>query len=129
MSDDAFEAAAAALRHADRSRAELDERLARAGFDEEARHSALERLQEVGWLDDGRTAAGRAASLAARGYGDAYIRADLTRRGLAADEAIEGLEPEPERARRHAARGAAWLARRGFDFDVAAAFTSAGADG
>ena len=124
MSDEAFEAAAAALRHADRSRAELEERLTRAGFEDEAREAALRRLQDVGWLDDVRTAATRASSLAGRGYGDAYIRADLTRRGLPADDAIAALEPEQERAQRYVARGPAWLARRGFDYDVVAAFAA-----
>jgi SOS response regulatory protein OraA/RecX len=117
MSDAAFEAAASSLRHADRSRAELDERLARSGHDAVARDAALARLEELGWLDDARTAAARAAALAGRGYGDAYIGAELTRRGLPVDEALAQLDPEPERAARFAARGRAWLSRRGFDLD------------
>jgi SOS response regulatory protein OraA/RecX len=116
--DDAFEAAARSLRVADRSRAELEERLARRGVGEAERAEALERLERLGWLDDARPAAARAAQLAGRGYGDAYIRADLARRRLPLDGAFDELEPEPERAARHASRGAAWLARRGFDPDV-----------
>ena len=56
----------------------------------------------------------RAERLAERGYGDAYIRADLERRGLPVDGALTTLEPESERSSRFAHRGAAWLARRGF---------------
>jgi regulatory protein len=103
-----------ALRAADRSRAELDERLARKGYGAEERRDALDELERLGYLDDERTAALRAARLAERGYGDAYIRADLERRGLDAEAALAALEPEAERAERQAGRGEAWLARRGF---------------
>jgi SOS response regulatory protein OraA/RecX len=129
MADDAFEAGAAALRHADRSRAELDERLKRAGHDAEVRAAALDRLAAVGWLDDERTAASRAAALAGRGYGDAYIRAELTRRGLPAEDALAALEPEAERARRYIDRGPAWLARRGFELEAVADFAAHPPDG
>jgi SOS response regulatory protein OraA/RecX len=125
MPDDAFEIATRALRHADRSRAELAERLARRGFAEEEGTAALDRLEELGWLDDERTAGLRAAALADRGYGDAYIRADLERRCLPVEGALGGLEAERERALRHAGRGAAWLARRGFDPEVVGSFAAA----
>src|SRR6266508_6041942 len=124
MAEDAFEAATRALRHADRSRAELEERLAQRGFREDERTAALDRLEELGWLDDERTAGLRAAALADRGYGDAYIRADLERRRLPTDEALSGLEPERERAARHAHRGPVWLSRRGFDPEVVEAFAA-----
>src|SRR5512133_1558961 len=123
--EDAFDVATRALRHADRSRAELEERLAKRGFAEGERSAALDRLVELGWLDDGRTAGLRAAALADRGYGDAYIRADLERRGLPVEAALSGLEGEHERASRHAGRGAAWLARRGFDPEVVGSFAAA----
>jgi regulatory protein len=123
--EDAFDVATRALRHADRSRAELEERLAKRGFDEGERSAALDRLVELGWLDDGRTAGLRAAALADRGYGDAYIRADLERRGLPVEAALAALEAERERALRHADRGAAWLARRGFDPEVVGSFAAA----
>lgn len=108
------EAAVRALRAADRSRAELDERLERQGFDGEERQRALDELERLGYVDDERTAALRAGRLADRGYGDAYIRADLERRGLPADEALAGIEAEAERSLRFADKGPAWLARRGF---------------
>ncbi len=116
--DDPLEIALRALRAADRSRAELDERLERRGIPAGERTAALDELERLGYLDDARTAALRAGRLAARGYGDAYIRADLERRGLPADEALDALEPEPERAARHVRRGPAWLARRGFGEEV-----------
>ena len=103
-----------ALRAADRSRAELDARLERQGFVETDRAQALDDLERLGYLDDERTALLRAERLAQRGYGDAYIRADLNRRGLPADEALAALTPERERAEALAGKGPAWLSRRGF---------------
>jgi SOS response regulatory protein OraA/RecX len=102
------------LRAADRSRAELDARLQRQGVEETERRETLDSLERLGYLDDARTAALRAERLAERGYGDAYIRADLERRGLPAEAAVSDLEPEAERVTRFASRGAGWLARRGF---------------
>jgi SOS response regulatory protein OraA/RecX len=108
------EAAVRALRAADRSRAELDARLERQGFGGEERQEALDELERLGYVDDGRTAALRAERLADRGYGDLYIRADLEQRGLPVGEALAAIEPEAERVRRFADKGPAWLARRGF---------------
>jgi SOS response regulatory protein OraA/RecX len=108
------EAAVRALRAADRSRAELDARLERQGFGGEERQQALDQLERLGYVDDRRTAALRAERLADRGYGDLYIRADLEQRGLPIDEALAAIEAEPERLRRFADKGPAWLARRGF---------------
>lgn len=63
--------------------------------------------------------------LAGRDSGDALIRDDLERRGLdrdAIEEALAGLEREPERARAAVERGGAGilrkLAARGFSPDV-----------
>jgi SOS response regulatory protein OraA/RecX len=108
------EVALRALRAADRSRAELDARLERQGIDEAERRETLDSLERLGYLDDERTAALRAERLADRGYGDAYIRADLERRGLPSEGALAALEPETERASRFTSRGPGWLARRGF---------------
>jgi SOS response regulatory protein OraA/RecX len=60
-------------------------------------------LARAGLLDDSRLAQARAEQLARRGYGDAGIRADLQRRLIpanAAVEAVAALEPELDRARR-----------------------------
>lgn len=124
---DPIDLAALALRHRDRSRAQVAARLAQAGVGDEARAEALETLERVGYLDDGRYAANRAAALAARGRGDAAIRHDLEAAGVAADaveEAIAALAPEAERARTIAGRSgrtpmtAAQLARKGFSADA-----------
>ena len=80
---DPVDFAVEALRHRERSRTEIDERLARAGVGEEARRVALDRLEEVGYIDDQRFAGARAGALANRGYGDDFIRHDLARHGVA----------------------------------------------
>ena len=88
------------------------------------RREVLETLERAGLVDDDRLAAARAEALAERGYGDAAIRFDLERQGLAAESvaaALARLEPERQRARRlverrgGGARTARWLAQRGFD--------------
>jgi regulatory protein len=120
---DAFETALRALRARDRSVAELADRLERRGVGEDERAEVLERLDRVGYVDDERFARQRAAGLAERGAGDALIRDDLERRGVAgevADEAIAALEPEAQRAasiierRGRSAKTARYLASRGF---------------
>jgi SOS response regulatory protein OraA/RecX len=125
----ALHAAARALRHRDRSVAELDERLGRHGVADADRARTLDTLQRAGLVDDGRFARGRAHALAARGSGDALIRDDLERRGLAAETieaSLAALEPELARIERIVAkRGrtvktARHLAARGFDEDAVA---------
>jgi regulatory protein len=124
---DPIDVAARALRHRDRSRTQVSERLARAGVGDEEREQALETLERVGYLDDGRYAGNRSAALAARGLGDAAIRADLESAGVPGDvveEALAQLEPEAGRARAIAdrvgrtAKTAAQLARKGFGEDA-----------
>lgn len=118
-----LEIAARALRHRDRSRREIEERLVRAGVDADAREDALDTLERVGYVDDARFAAARAATLAGRGFGDEAIRHDLAEHGVtadAADVAISALTPEATRAHELVARlgptgkTAAALARKGF---------------
>ena len=121
---DALARAARALRPRDRSRRALEQRLTSAGVPAGARSDALDLLERTGLVDDARVAATRAQSLAERGFGDAAIRFDLEREGVAGgliEEAIAGLEPEPDRARALVKRGGAaaktgrWLAAKGFD--------------
>ena len=133
VSDDArteaVDAAARLLRHGDRSRVELERRLAERGIDAEVAEEALDTLERVGVLDDERTASLRAAKLADRGYGDQWIRGELERRALPAEAALEALEPERDRAARLVERkgvGPAWLSRRGFDAEVVAGVAAAG---
>lgn len=121
---EALTRATRALAHRDRSRTALRERLEGAGIGAAAAEEALDALERAGVVDDRRMAAGRAAALAERGYGDEAIRADLAQSGVAAElvaEALAELEPERERAQALAARRGAdartarWLASRGFD--------------
>ena len=116
--------AARALGPRDRSRRSLDDRLARAGVPAATREEALGTLERAGLVDDARVAVRRAEGLAARGYGDAAIRFDLEREGLASglvDEAVAGLDPELDRAkalverRGQGLKTARWLAGKGFD--------------
>jgi regulatory protein len=120
---DATDVALRALRHRDRSRRELDQRLAKAGIDAGERAETLDRLAASGLVSDERFAAGRARSLAARGAGDDLIRTDLRRRGVASDAvelAITELDPEEVRAAElHERRGGdakalRYLAGKGF---------------
>ena len=112
-----------ALRFRDRTAAELDARLEQRGVGEAEREQALETLERIGYVDDERFARMRAEQLADRGSGDALIRDDLERRGVAADVvelAIGALDDERERAARIAERRgrgvktARYLASRGF---------------
>ena len=124
---DPIDLAAKALRHRDRSRSQIDERLARAGVDEDRRSDALDALERMGYVDDTRFAAQRAESLADREYGDEAILALLVAEGVtaeAAGEAVGTLRPEAERAAEIVARlgaspkTAARLARKGFGEDA-----------
>lgn len=124
---DPIEIATRALEHRDRSRRDLEQRLARAGIDEDRRNDALEALERVGYVDDGRFAGARAEALADRGYGDEFIRHDLGEHGVGAEavaEAIGGLRPESERAAALVERlgrtpkTGARLARKGFGQDA-----------
>ena len=121
---DALARAARALRPRDRSRRALEDRLTQAGVPAFARDEALETLERVGLVDDARVASTRARALADRGSGDAAIRYDLEREGVAGElveRALAGLEPELDRARALVeVRGAGpktarWLAGKGFD--------------
>src|SRR5918992_4290102 len=100
---DATELALRALRHRNRSRRELEQRLERSGIAPGQREATLERLAETGLLSDDTFAEDRARTLARRGAGDTFIRHDLRRHGIdhaAAEHAIAELEPEEGRAAR-----------------------------
>jgi regulatory protein len=124
---DPIDLAAEALRHRDRSRRQIDERLARAGVEDDRRTDALDALERIGYVDDARFAGQRAASLAERGYGDEAISAFLVADGVSTDlvgEAVGAIRPEAERAAEIVAslgaspRTAARLARKGFGEDA-----------
>jgi regulatory protein len=112
-----------ALTRRDRSRAELEARLARAGVRDGDRESTLERATRVGLVDDSRFAETRARLLAERGAGDHLILQDLERHGVdaaVARSAIARLEPEQARvasifeARGRTPKTIRYLASRGF---------------
>jgi regulatory protein len=122
-----------------RAEAELRARMAGWGVDAVTATGVLERLAELGQVDDRRLAVAVTEARHEQGYGRLRTAHDLAR--LAVDEpaAAEALEtlPEDERpaaeriARRRfgpppyddrtARRAAAFLARRGFDAEVVAA--------
>lgn len=127
QTSDPIDLAARALRHRDRSRRQIDERLARAGVEDDRRADALAALERIGYVDDARFAGRRAEALADRGYGDAAISTLLAADGVApevAGVAVGALRPEAERAAAIVARlgaspkTAARLARKGFGEDA-----------
>ncbi len=124
---EAVEVAARALQRRALSEHEVDERLARRSFGMRVRRDAHDALASAGHLDDAKVASGRAEWLADRGSGDALIRDDLERRGIALEHierALEDVEPEQARAERvvqqrgRGPRTARWLAARGFDAEA-----------
>jgi len=123
---EATEVALRALRHRDRSRQDLEERLARAGIAPEERGVALDQLADAGLVSDDRFAQERAQQLARRNASDAAIRGDLRRHGIAGDvveAAVGGLQPEEQRAaeifrqRGAGERALRYLAGKGFARD------------
>lgn len=129
----AVEAALRALGRRDLSAADLERRLARAGYGVDERADALARLERTALLDDRRYAESRARALATRGAGDAFVRYELERSGIAfhlVDEAIGALEPELERARAVVARRgrsastARYLRGKGFADETVAALVA-----
>lgn len=127
MTDEAFRAVVEALARRDLTSAELEQRLARAGFEADACADAVARAAAAGYLDDERVASERVRRLAERDTSDAAIRAELVRRGVPEDAVENGLAaipPELERAERLAQRlgggprAARALVRKGYPEDV-----------
>lgn len=119
-----------------RARRELESRLRQAGFEAAEVSSELDRLEEVGLLDDGafareladhhltvRGSARRAVAGALASKGVSRETIDRTLAGLEQDESVRALEVATERARRLTslrpeaayARLVSFLARRGYD--------------
>lgn len=138
MSDEAFERALEALARREHTSGEMTEWLAERGFELAAVDTAVSRLIESGAIDDERFAAAFAADKRElRGWGPDRIREALAARGveralidaaLAVDDhqaqlerAIGLLEQRGETAgdERSRARAVAYLARRGYDSEVA----------
>lgn len=137
------------IAHRPRTEAEVRRALARKGHAEEAVASAIDRMLDLGYLDDvayARTfVAERSAS---RGHGPSRLRADLHRKGVPPaiiDQAIASgvdevrvreaafdvarrrwtrlaSEPDPRKRRK---RLGDFLARRGYDFELIREVTDA----
>jgi regulatory protein len=138
MPPGAFELAVGAISRKERTVAELREWLAAREVEADEAEEALERLTEIGELDDERFARRYAEDKRdLRGWGPDRIREALVERGIEralAEAAADGDGPA-EQAERAAAllrgRGAdlgdetgrgkalAYLARRGYDYEVA----------
>jgi SOS response regulatory protein OraA/RecX len=132
---EALVVAGRALRRQDLSERGITERLARAAVAPAAVEESLAALARAGLVDDARFARTRAVRLAERGYGDAAIRHDLERKGVASgpiQQALESLDAEAERAQRLVERRgpgastARYLASKGFGEEAVEA--AAGAD-
>ena len=109
-----YERAARLLAGRPHFRAELAAKLRQRGYPEEEIEAALDRLAGQGYLDDAKTAADFVAHRRERaGEGKLRLRAELQKRGAAADavdQALSGLGEEDDLA---AARDAAERWARG----------------
>ena len=122
-----------------RARRELESRLRQAGFETAEVASELDRLEEVGLLDDGafarelsdhhmtvRGSSRRAVAAALASKGVSRETIDQTLAGMEEDESVRALEVAADRARRltslrpEAAYGrlVSFLARRGYDSGI-----------
>ncbi|HEY7258545.1 MAG TPA: regulatory protein RecX [Gaiellales bacterium] len=137
--DDAEQRALRLLARRPRSVAELRARMSEWGVDDVTAAGVVERLAELGQVDDRRLAAAVAESRHAQGYGRRRTRAELARLAVGdpAAEAALALVPDdelPDAVRiverrfgappyddRTARRAVGFLARRGFAPDAVAA--------
>ena len=115
MTSSCFEKACDLLARRPHFRAELERKLGERGHEREVISAAVEKLGELGYLDDAACARSLAAGpLSRRGYGPVRMRAELERRGAPAEEAEAAVaelfvEGEEAAARKAAER---WLSRR-----------------
>ena len=135
--DAALEVALRALRHRDRTAADIDRLLESKGVGEDERREVLETLVRTALVDDVRYAESRAFALAERGAGNDLVRDDLERSGIDprfVSDAIGALDDECERARgivdRRGAspKTARYLASKGFSDDVVRSAVASGQD-
>jgi regulatory protein len=79
---------------------ELRRKLSKKGFPPAEIAAAVEELSARGWLDDVKTASAMAAAQAGKGRGKTRIAAELSARGVSAQDretALAGLDPRAER--------------------------------
>ena len=137
MRGEPLEQALRALRHRERSAAEVSRYLAERGVGDDERDEVLDVLARTSLVDDRRFAELRARSLAERGAGDDRIRHELARAGVDSeviDEAVAALPPEADRVAGIVARRgggpktARYLAGKGFSEDVVRAVVAHSGD-
>lgn len=138
MGDDPLGPALAALRRRERSRAELRDWLGRRGFASDEIAAALDRLTELGELDDARFALRFAEDKRElSGWGPERIRESLLGRGVSLDDVEAALDADSEDRQLDRAgellerkggdldsdvacgRALAFLTRRGYDYEIA----------
>ncbi|MDO4791264.1 MAG: regulatory protein RecX [Buchananella hordeovulneris] len=127
--DLAREAALRSLTACARTRAQLEQSLARKGFEPPVIAQVLDRLTEVGLVDDAAYARALVRDRAKeRGLSRKAIAVELSRKGIAgtvAREALEELDPDSERATALELARAKARATRGLDYQVRARRTLA----
>jgi regulatory protein len=135
---DAFQVALAALRRRERATAELSAWLARRGYGLEQIETTIDRLTELGELDDERFARRYAEDKRElRGWGAERIRESLASRGIPVAVVEAALEADshdaqvgrasdlllrqgrPLEADSDRARALGYLTRRGYEYEVA----------
>ena len=92
----AKEHALALLNRRDYSREELLKKLLEKGEEPEAAEAAVERLTELGFVDDARYARLIVRHYAAKGYGPRCVKQELHHRGIPAELFDEAMEQMPE---------------------------------
>ena len=114
MAPSCFDKACELLARRPHFRAELARKLEQRRHDPAAIAAALQRLAELGYLDDAGCARSLAGQLGRRGYGPARMRVELERRGAPREEAAAAVEAAFADGEESAARRAAerWLASR-----------------
>ena len=135
---DAYDVAVGLLARREHSRAELCQKLAERGFDDQAQQAALDALSQAGLQSDARFVESFIRSRIARGQGPVRIRAELGRRGVDGEQAHQGLLdaeseldwsalaeqalqkrwPQVPTEPREKAKAMRFLAQRGFPQDV-----------
>ena len=92
----AKERALALLNRRDYSRGELLKKLLEKGEEPEAAEAAVERLAELGFVDDARYARLIVRHYAAKGYGARRVKQELHHRGIPPELFDEAMEQMPE---------------------------------
>lgn len=138
MSNDPYVIGLRLLAGRDLSERRLAERLVRRGVDPATVHATVDRLRRAGALDDDRTAAVFARTLARRGRGRLRVQRDIEAQGIDADRARRAVDdvfatideddhlmatlmaraPSPAPDRRGLQRVYRFLLRRGFAPDA-----------